>query len=43
MYYHLNPQKMKELDNWLAPFRATWEGRFDQLDKVLENLKTEES
>ena len=38
LYYHLNPQKMKELDNWLAPFRAQWEGRFDQLDNLLENI-----
>lgn len=40
MYYHFNPQKMKELDKWLEPFRAQWEGRFNQLDNVLENLKT---
>ena len=35
LYYHLNAIKMKELDTWLAPFRANWESRFDQLDKVL--------
>lgn len=40
MYYHFNPQKMKELDKWLELFRAQWEGRFNQLDNVLENLKT---
>ena len=40
MYYHFNPQKMKELDKWLEPFRAQWEGRFNQLDNALENLKT---
>ncbi len=42
VYYHFNPQKLKELDKWLEPFRAQWEGRFDQLDKVLENLKTKD-
>jgi DNA-binding transcriptional ArsR family regulator len=39
IYYQLNPTKMKEIDNWLAPFRAMWETRFNQLDKVLSTLK----
>lgn len=38
IYYHLNTQKMKEVDNWLAPFRKLWEDRFSQLDDVLNNL-----
>jgi DNA-binding transcriptional ArsR family regulator len=40
IYYHFNPQKMKEVDKWLEPFRAKWEDRFNQLDNVLKNLKT---
>jgi DNA-binding transcriptional ArsR family regulator len=40
IYYHFNPQKMKEVDRWLEPFRALWEGRFSNLDVVLRNLKT---
>lgn len=40
IYYHFNPQKMKEIDKWLEPFRAKWEDRFNQLDTVLKNLKT---
>lgn len=43
LYYHLNPQKMRELDNWLAPFRANWEGRFEQLDNILKISKPKES
>jgi DNA-binding transcriptional ArsR family regulator len=39
IYYQLNPKKMKEIDNWLEPFRAMWEERFNQLDKVLSTLK----
>ncbi|PSR54518.1 transcriptional regulator [Adhaeribacter arboris] len=39
IYYNLNPQKMQEVDKWLAPFRALWEDRFNQLDTVLQNLK----
>jgi DNA-binding transcriptional ArsR family regulator len=39
IYYQLNPKKMKEIDNWLEPFRGMWETRFKQLDKVLSTLK----
>jgi DNA-binding transcriptional ArsR family regulator len=39
IHYQLNPQKMKEVDRWLEPFRKIWEGRFNQLDLVLKNLK----
>jgi DNA-binding transcriptional ArsR family regulator len=39
IYYQLNPEKMKEIDNWLEPFRAMWEDKFSKLDKVLKNLK----
>lgn len=39
IYYHFNPKKMKELDNWLVPFRKTWETQFNQLDKVLLTLQ----
>jgi DNA-binding transcriptional ArsR family regulator len=39
IYYHLNTQKMKEIDAWLEPFRKLWEGRFDQLDTLLDKLK----
>lgn len=39
IYYHFNPKKMQELDNWLAQFRMKWETQFNQLDKVLSNIK----
>jgi DNA-binding transcriptional ArsR family regulator len=39
IYYHLELQKMKEIDKWLEQFRKLWEIRFDQLDNVLSNLK----
>jgi DNA-binding transcriptional ArsR family regulator len=40
IYYYFNPQKMKEVDNWLDQFRKLWEKRFSELDKVLHHLKT---
>ena len=39
IYYHFNPKKMKEVADWLEPFRQMWEDRFGKLDKVLLNLK----
>ncbi len=39
IYYHFNPQRMKELDNWLAQFRKNWEAQFNQLDSVLSKMK----
>ncbi len=39
MYYHFNPKKMKEIDQWLEKFRALWEDRFNQLDDVLLTIK----
>lgn len=43
IHYQLNARKMKEIDHWLEPFRALWETRFNQLDKVLVNLKSKEN
>lgn len=42
IYYHFNPKKMQELDNWLAQFRKIWETQFNQLDKVLAKLKKQQ-
>ena len=40
IYYHLKPEKMKEIDEWLAQFRQHWETRFRQLDQILNKLNT---
>ncbi len=40
IHYTLNAKKMKEIDKWLEQFRQLWETRFNQLDKVLNTLKT---
>ncbi|WP_259070896.1 ArsR/SmtB family transcription factor [Mucilaginibacter sp. X4EP1] len=39
IYYHFNPEKMKEIDIWLERFRKMWEDRFDQLDNLLNDLQ----
>ena len=40
IYYRLNPQRMQEVDNWLAQFKGLLVKRFTQLDEVLTNLKS---
>lgn len=40
IYYYLNPKKMKEVADWLEPFRQLWENRFNQLDNVLKKIKS---
>jgi DNA-binding transcriptional ArsR family regulator len=40
--YSLRAQPLKELDEWLEPYRRTWDERFDQLDDVLRDLKRSE-
>jgi len=43
IYYSLEVEKMKEIDEWLEQYRKIWEARFKQLDEVLENMKGEKS
>jgi DNA-binding transcriptional ArsR family regulator len=39
IHYSINPGKLKELDQWLKPFRTAWENKYNQLDKVLTTIK----
>lgn len=43
IYYYFNPKKMKEVDDWLKPFRVLWEKRFDQLEQALKQIKSTKS
>ena|SRR5688572_2382983 len=40
IYYHFNPNKMKEIADWLEPFTKMWDDRFNRLDKVLNKLRS---
>ena len=39
MYYHFNPQKMKEIADFLEPFRKMWDDRFNALETIMTNYK----
>jgi DNA-binding transcriptional ArsR family regulator len=34
---------LKDVADWIEPFRRQWEGRFDHLDGYLATMKTEEN
>jgi DNA-binding transcriptional ArsR family regulator len=34
---------LKDVADWIEPFRRQWEGRFDNLDGYLATMKTEEN
>ena len=42
IYYRLEIEKMKEIDEWLEQYRKIWESRFEQLDTLLTELKQQE-
>ena len=39
IYYSLEIEKMKEIDQWLEQYRQIWETRFNQLDDLLSTIK----
>jgi DNA-binding transcriptional ArsR family regulator len=36
IYYHLNAKNMKEVADFLAPFRKTWEDRSNKLESIMK-------
>ena len=39
IYYHINANKMKEIDKWIEQFKKTLETQFSQLDNLLSTIK----
>ena len=39
IHYHLNPQKMKEIADFIEPFRKMWDDRFNKLEDIMKNYK----
>ncbi len=38
----LGPRRLQEVTQWIESYRALWDARFDELDKVVEDLKQRE-
>ncbi|HEX8017853.1 MAG TPA: metalloregulator ArsR/SmtB family transcription factor [Flavobacterium sp.] len=41
IYYHFNPNKMKEIAEFIEPFRKMWDTKFNKLEEVMKNYKKE--
>ena len=39
IFYQLEVNKMKEIDQWMEQFKKIWESRFNQLDELLLKIK----
>jgi DNA-binding transcriptional ArsR family regulator len=40
IYYQLNAKKMKEVADFIEPFRKMWDERFNKLEAVMKKYKT---
>jgi DNA-binding transcriptional ArsR family regulator len=39
VHYQLNPQKMKEIADFIEPFRKLWDDRFNKLEAMMKKYK----
>lgn len=39
IYYELNAKKMKEIADFIEPFRKMWDDRFNKLESVMKKYK----
>ena len=40
IYYHLNPKKIKEIADFVEPFRKMWEDRFNRLERIMKKHRS---
>jgi DNA-binding transcriptional ArsR family regulator len=40
IHYHLNAKNMKEIADFIEPFRQMWDDRFNKLEAVMKKYKT---
>jgi DNA-binding transcriptional ArsR family regulator len=41
--YRVAPEPLKEMDEWLAPYRRLWSERLDRLERHLDAMPDDES
>ena len=39
IFYHFNPKKMKEIADFIEPFRNMWDDRFTKLENIMKKYK----
>jgi DNA-binding transcriptional ArsR family regulator len=40
IHYHLNPKKIKEIADFIEPFRQIWDDRFNKLESIMKNYQS---
>ena len=40
IYYHINAKKMKDVADFIEPFRKMWDDRFNALESIMKNYKS---
>lgn len=43
IFYRLQIEKMKQIDEWLEQYRIIWEARYSQLDDLLATLQNQKN
>ena len=41
VYYHLHPEKLKAIADFLEPFRKMWDDRFNKLESVMKQHQSD--
>ena len=39
IYYHINAKNMKQVADFIEPFRQMWEDRFNKLEEIMKTYK----
>lgn len=40
IFYHLNPDKLREIADFIEPFRKLWDDRFNKLESLMKSYKS---
>ena len=40
IYYHFNPSKMKEIADFIEPFRKEWDEKFTKLESIMKQFNS---
>ena|SRR5688572_24776152 len=40
IFYHINAEQMKEVADFIEPFRKMWDDRFTRLETIMKKYKT---
>lgn len=41
IYYYLNPLKLKEMADFIDPFRKLWDDRFSKLEAIMKSYQSD--